>query len=57
MMRAVLTFIPMSIFAAVTLDVAIPALVLLVCVVAARVLATVAAWRARGAAFLKGDRA
>ncbi|WP_156381806.1 hypothetical protein [Rhizobium sp. Leaf341] len=49
-MRAVLTFIPMSIFAAVTMDVAVPALVLLVCVVASRALAAVSGRRMRGAA-------
>ncbi len=56
MMRAVLTFIPMSIVVVVALDVAVPALVLLVCVVATGVAASVAAWGARGMATMRGDR-
>lgn len=56
MMRAVLTFIPMSIVVVVALDVAVPALVLLVCVVTTGVAASVAAWGARGMATMRGDR-
>lgn len=51
MMRAVLMFIPMSIVAALALDVAMPALVLLVCIVAGRAVTSVGAWGARGTAF------
>ncbi|TCQ12677.1 hypothetical protein C8J34_1011322 [Rhizobium sp. PP-F2F-G36] len=56
MMRAVLTFIPMSIFAAVALDVAVPALVLLVCVIATGAVASVGAWGSRGVANMRGNR-
>ncbi|CZT34923.1 hypothetical protein [Rhizobium sp. 9140] len=56
MMRAALTFIPMSIFAIVALDVAVPAFVLLACVLATGGVASIGALGARGAAIMRGDR-
>ncbi|SES10251.1 hypothetical protein [Rhizobium sp. NFR03] len=55
-MRAALTFIPMSIFAVVALDVAVPAFVLLACVLATGAVASIGAWGARGASIIRGDR-
>lgn len=55
-MRAALTFIPMSIFAVVALDVAVPAFVLLACVLATGAVASTGAWGTRGAAIIRGDR-
>ena len=55
-MRAALTFIPMSIFAAVALDVAVPAFILLACVLVTGAAASVSARGARGAAIMRGDR-